>query len=102
MVDDYMYVSVVFDSMTFNPPIDHFSRFSLTFTDVSWTLCPVENSGLTPTMFYIDVFTSSPDPLNYSVRIDPVNNFTLRYTLFYTLVFVPLQILSFLFTHTKT
>jgi hypothetical protein len=58
-----------------------FSRFSLTFTDVSRTLCPVDDPSLTPTMFYIDVFTSSPDPLNYSVRIDPVDNFTLRYVL---------------------
>ena len=88
MVDGY--VHVVIDSMTFDPPIDHFSRFSLMFTDVSRTLCPVEDPGLTPTMFYIDVFTSSPDPLNYSVRIDPVDNFTLRYTLVYTLVFIPL------------
>ena len=58
-------------------------RFSLTFSMVDRTVCPIrynekfENPRYP--LFYIDVFTSSDDPQPYSFMIEPVENFILAY-----------------------
>ena len=60
-------------------------RFSLSFFNVNRTVCPIlfENKSVEdvdpnpPPLFYIDVFTSSMEPWNYSVVVEPVDNFTL-------------------------
>lgn len=59
-------------------------RFSLTFSTVDRTVCPIwYNKNLEdsnpPPLFYIDVFTSSVDPQPYSLMIEPVENFILEY-----------------------
>ena len=59
-------------------------RFSLTFSTVDRTVCPIRYTKMLeepnpPPLFYIDVFTSSVDPQPYSLMIEPVENFILEY-----------------------
>ena len=71
----YLCVSTIGGSTVFQ-----LNRFSQTFNNVSRTLCPVsvEESTDAAPLFYIDIFTSSKTPLDYSVMIEPIDNFRLE------------------------
>ena len=60
-------------------------RFSHSFYNISHTLymCPIQHKNklvneYPHALFYIDVFTSSEEPLWYSLMIEPVKDFVLE------------------------
>ena len=69
-------------------------RFTRQFFNVSRTLCPIDVVEVPnpPPLFYIDVFTSSLEPLSYSVLIEPVNNFTLQWVCYIRCLYKCVQI----------
>ena len=54
--------------------------FSLVFDVVNRTLCESDStSDEDSALVYVDVFTSSVDNVSFSIILEPVANYTLRY-----------------------